>query len=55
MRLRAAVTESGGAALLAELTALLSSEGARLATLTGAGRSGKTRLALRLAETCAAE
>jgi predicted ATPase/DNA-binding SARP family transcriptional activator len=40
---------------LAELTALLQSGGARLLTLTGAGGSGKTRLALRAAERCAAE
>ena len=40
---------------LAELVALLQSGGARLLTLTGAGGSGKTRLALRVAELCAAE
>jgi predicted ATPase/DNA-binding SARP family transcriptional activator len=39
---------------LAELAALLPNDGVRLVTLTGAGGSGKTRLALRLAETCTA-
>lgn len=40
----------GRARELAEVTALLRSENARLLTLTGAGGSGKTRLALRAAE-----
>ena len=40
---------------LAELAALVQARGSRLLTLTGAGGSGKTRLALRVAETCAAE
>lgn len=39
---------------VAELAGLLRANGARLMTLTGAGGSGKTRIALRVAETCAA-
>jgi predicted ATPase/DNA-binding SARP family transcriptional activator len=40
----------GRARELAEVSALLQSPGTRLLTLTGAGGSGKTRLALRVAE-----
>ena len=40
----------GRAHELAEVTAHLSRSDARLLTLTGAGGSGKTRLALRVAE-----
>jgi predicted ATPase len=43
----------GRARELVELSALLESDGTRLLTLTGAGGSGKTRLALRLAEVVA--
>ena len=45
----------GRARELAEVTALLRGAGGRLVTLTGAGGSGKTRLALRVAQTCAGE
>jgi predicted ATPase/DNA-binding SARP family transcriptional activator len=45
----------GRARELAEVTALLRGAGARLVTLTGAGGSGKTRLALRVAEACGGE
>ena len=40
---------------LAEISALLRGAGARLVTLTGAGGSGKTRLALQAAQACAEE
>jgi predicted ATPase/DNA-binding SARP family transcriptional activator len=43
----------GRARELAELTALLRKDDVRLLTLTGAGGSGKTRLALRIAQTIA--
>jgi predicted ATPase/DNA-binding SARP family transcriptional activator len=43
----------GRARELAQLTALLQGDDVRLLTLTGAGGSGKTRLALRLAQTIA--
>jgi predicted ATPase/DNA-binding SARP family transcriptional activator len=45
----------GRARELAQLTALLRADDVRLLTLTGAGGSGKTRLALCLADTCAAD
>ena len=45
----------GRARELAEVTALLRGAGGRLVTLTGAGGSGKTRLALQVAQTSAAE
>ena len=45
----------GRARELAEVTALLRSSVGRLVTLTGAGGSGKTRLALQVAEACAGE
>jgi predicted ATPase/DNA-binding SARP family transcriptional activator len=44
----------GRARELTDVTALLRAADRRLLTLTGAGGSGKTRLALRVAETCAA-
>ena len=44
----------GRARELSEVTTLLGDADRRLVTLTGAGGSGKTRLALRVAETCAA-
>jgi predicted ATPase/DNA-binding SARP family transcriptional activator len=40
---------------LGEVTALVWGAGGRLVTLTGAGGSGKTRLALRAAQVCAAD
>lgn len=43
----------GRARELAEVTALVWGSGGRLVTLTGAGGSGKTRLALRAAQACA--
>ncbi len=45
----------GRAGELAEVTALLGGADRRLLTLTGAGGSGKTRLALRAAQACAEE
>jgi DNA-binding SARP family transcriptional activator len=45
----------GRAAELAEVTEMLKHGDVRLITLTGAGGSGKTRLALRVAEVCASE
>ncbi|MGP0033288.1 MAG: BTAD domain-containing putative transcriptional regulator [Solirubrobacteraceae bacterium] len=50
-----ATTFLGRARELAEVTALLGDADRRLLTLTGAGGSGKTRLALRVAQTCAAK
>jgi predicted ATPase/DNA-binding SARP family transcriptional activator len=49
-----ATTFIGRGRELAEITALLRGNGVRLLTLTGAGGSGKTRLALRVAERSAA-
>ena len=43
----------GRARELAEVTALVWGAGGRMVTLTGAGGSGKTRLALRVAQACA--
>jgi predicted ATPase/DNA-binding SARP family transcriptional activator len=49
---RPATAFVGRAAELAEVTAMLQHRDARLVTLTGAGGSGKTRLALGVAEAC---